>query len=218
VPLATLAAILTVTAYHMSEWRAFAALLRSPRSDVAVLLVTFLLTVLVDLTVAVQVGIVLAAFLFMRRMAEVTSVEDFTREFREAPDGTMLGDPDGVARRSIPAGVEIFEIHGPFFFAAAEKLKEVLSFVARRPRVFILRMRNVPAIDATGIRVLDDLHRDAVRHGVALVIAGLQPQPAAALERAGRLDAYGRENLTVGLDEALSRAAEILASRPERRS
>jgi SulP family sulfate permease len=130
----------------------------------------------------------------------------------------MLGDPDGVARRAIPAGVEIYEIHGPFFFAAAEKLKEVLSFVARRPRVFILRMRNVPVIDATGIRVLDDLHRDAVRHGVALLIAGLQSQPAAALERAGRLDSYGRENLTAGLDEALSRAAQILASRPERRS
>jgi SulP family sulfate permease len=218
VPLPTLAAILTVTAYHMSEWRAFAALLRAPRSDVAVLLSTFLLTVLVDLTVAVQVGIVLAAFLFMRRMAEVTTVEDFTREFREAPDGTMLGDPDGVARRAIPAGVEIYEIQGPFFFAAAEKLKEVLSFVSRRPRVFILRMRNVPAIDATGIRVLDDLHRDAARHGVAMLIAGLQPQPAAALERAGRLESYGRENLAAGLDEALARAGKILASRPEGRS
>jgi SulP family sulfate permease len=215
VPLAALAAILTVVAYHMSEWRAFITLLRAPKSDVAVLLVTFLLTLLVDLTVAVQIGIVLAAFLFMRRMADVTNVEAVTREFRESPDGTMLGDPDGVARRAIPAGVEIYEINGPFFFAAAEKLKEVLSFVARRPRVFILRMRNVPAIDATGIRVLDDLHRDATRHGVAMLIAGLRPQPAAALERAGRLESYGRENLAAELDEALARARKILASRPE---
>jgi SulP family sulfate permease len=211
VPMATLGAILTVVAYHMSEWRSFATLFRAPRSDVLVLLTTFLLTVLVDLTVAVQVGIVLAAFLFIRRMAEVTNVESVTREFREAPDGTMLGDPGGVARREIPDGVEVFEVSGPFFFAAAEKLKDVLSFVARRPKVFILRMRNVPAIDATGIRVLNDLHASAVRHGIAFLIAGLQAQPFGALDRAGCLDRYGRENLVDDLDEALERTAEILA-------
>jgi SulP family sulfate permease len=212
VPLATLAAILTVVAYHMSEWRSFTMLLRAPRSDVLVLMATFLLTVLVDLTVAVQVGIVLAAFLFIRRMAEVTNVETVTREFREAPDGTMLQDPGGVARREIPKGVEVYEVNGPFFFAAAEKLKDVLSFVARRPRVFILRMRNVPAIDATGIRVLDDLHADAARHGIAFLIAGLQAQPLAALDRAGRLDGFGRQNLAGDLDDALVRAREILSA------
>src|SRR5438270_2112900 len=195
VPLATLGAILAVVAYHMSEWHSFLTLLRGPKSDVAVLLVTFLLTVLVDLSVAVQVGVVLAAFLFIRRMAEVTNVEMVAREFREAPDGTMLGDPESVARREIPAGVEVFEINGPFFFAAAEKVKDTLSFVARRPKVFILRMRNVPAIDATGIRVLDDLHASSVQHGVAFLIAGLHAQPFLALDRAGRLDRYGRENL-----------------------
>jgi len=181
---------------------------------VIVLLATFLLTVLVDLTVAVQVGIVLAAFLFIRRMAEVTNVETVAREFREAPDGTMLQDPGGVARRRIPAGVEVYEINGPFFFAAAEKLKDVLSFVARRPKVFILRMRNVPAIDATGIRVLDDLHDSSVRHGIAFLISGLQAQPLVALERAGRLARYGRQNLAGDLDEALERAQEILSHVP----
>jgi SulP family sulfate permease len=211
VPLATLAAILTVVAYHMSEWHSFAMLLKAPRSDVLVLLATFLLTVLVDLTVAVQVGIVLAAFLFIRRMAEVTNVSSIAREFEEAPDGTMLGDPGGVARRRIPKGVEVFEVNGPFFFAAAEKLKDVLSFVARRPRVFILRMRNVPAIDATGIRVLDDLFEGSRRHGVGFLIAGLHAQPLVALERAGRLDRYGRQNLAADLDGALERAAELLA-------
>jgi sulfate permease, SulP family len=210
VPLATLAAILTLVAYHMSEWHSFAMLLRAPRSDVIVLLATFLLTVLVDLTVAVQVGIVLAAFLFIRRMAEVTNVETVASEFREAPDGTMFGDPGGVARRQVPRGVEIYEINGPFFFAAAEKLKDVLSFVARRPKVFILRMRNVPAIDATGIRVLDDLHESSKRHGVTFVIAGLQAQPSVALERAGRLERYGRQNLAADLDDALERAGKIL--------
>jgi len=176
-------------------------------------LVTFLLTVLVDLTVAVQVGVVLAAFLFIRRMAEVTNVEMVTREFREAPDGTMLGDPDSVARREIPAGVEVYEINGPFFFAAAEKVKETLSFVAKRPKVFILRMRNVPAIDATGMRVLDDLHDSSVRHGIAFLIAGLHAQPLFALDRAGRLDRYGRDNFSADLDEALVKAKTILAER-----
>jgi SulP family sulfate permease len=214
VPLATLGAILTLVAYHMSEWRSFATLFRSPKSDVSVLLATFLLTVLVDLSVAVQVGIVLAAFLFIRRMAEVTNVETVTREFREGPDGTMLQDPGGVARRDIPAGVEVYEINGPFFFAAAEKLKDVLSFVARRPKVFVLRMRNVPAIDATGIRVLDDLYESSLRHGVAFLIAGLQAQPSVALERAGRLDRFGRQNLADDLDEALERAREILSRGP----
>jgi SulP family sulfate permease len=210
VPLATLGAILAVVAYHMSEWRSFAALLSGPKSDVAVLLATFLLTVLVDLTVAVQAGVVLAALLFIRRMAEVTNVEMITREFREAPDGTMLGDPDSVARRKIPAGVEVYEINGPFFFAAAEKVKETLTFVAKRPRVFILRMRNVPAIDATAMRVLDDLHESSVRHGIAFLIAGLNAQPLVALDRSGRLDRYGRENLAADLDQALTRASVLL--------
>ena len=210
VPLATLGAILAVVAYHMSEWRSFATLLRGPRSDVAVLLATFLLTVLVDLTAAVQAGVVLAAFLFIRRMAEVTNVEMVAREFRESPDGTMVSDPDGVARRSIPPGVEVYEINGPFFFAAAEKVKETLSFVSRKPKVFVLRMRNVPAIDATGIRVLDDLHDSSVRHGIAFLIAGLHAQPLVALDRAGRLDSWGRDCLAADLDEALARARKIV--------
>jgi SulP family sulfate permease len=211
VPLATLGAILAVVAYHMSEWRSFRTLLSGPKSDVAVLLVTFLLTILVDLTVAVQVGVVLASLLFIRRMAEVTNVEAITREFADAPDGTMLADPDSVARRRIPAGVEIYEINGPFFFAAAEKVKDTLNFVAKKPRVFILRMRNVPAIDATAMRVLDDLHESSSRHRIAFLIAGLNAQPLAALERSGRLDRYGRENLPADLDQALERAREILS-------
>jgi SulP family sulfate permease len=122
----------------------------------------------------------------------------------------MLSDPESVARRRIPAGVEVYEINGPFFFAAAEKVKETLTFVAKRPRVFILRMRNVPAIDATGMRVLDDLFESAIRHRVAFLIAGLNAQPLVALDRSGRLDRYGRENLAPDLDGALVRAAAIL--------
>ncbi len=207
VPLATLAAVLAVVAYHMSEWRSFATLLRAPRSDVLVLLATFLLTVVVDLTVAVQVGVVLSAFLFMRRMAEVTNVAAITREFRESPDGTMLADPEGVARHRIPAGVEIYEVNGPFFFGAADKILDVLGVVARKPSAFILRLRNVPAIDATGIRVLDALDQAFRHRGIRFILAGLHAQPFLALDRAGRLDRYGRENLAADLEEALALAA-----------
>ncbi len=204
IPLATLAAILVVVAYHMSEWRAFAQLLRTPKSDVAVLLTTFLLTVLIDLTVAVQVGVVLAAFLFMKRMADVTNVGMLTQEWQDAPDGTMRTDTEGVARRSIPPGVEVYEVNGPFFFGAADKIKDVLRLVARKPRVFILRMRNVPFIDASGIRVLDDLFRSFAHQRIRFLIAGIRDQPLLALEGAGKLDEYGRENFVATIDEALA--------------
>ena len=204
IPLATLAAVLTVVSYHMSEWRAFAHLFKTPKSDVAVLLTTFLLTVVIDLTVAVQVGVVLAAFLFIKRMADATNVGAITQELSDVPDGTMIGDADGVARRRIPEGVEVYEINGPFFFGAADKIKDVLHFVTKKPRVFVLRMRNVPVIDASGIRVLDDLFRSFSHQGIRFVIAGIQAQPLGALERAGKLDEYGRKNFVATLDEALA--------------
>jgi SulP family sulfate permease len=170
---------------------------------VAVLLTTFFLTVLVDLTVAVQVGVVLAAFLFMKRMADVTNVGIVTREWKDAPDGTMRDDTEGVARKRIPQGVEVYEVNGPFFFGAADKIKDVLHFVAKKPKVFILRMRNVPAIDASGIRVLDDLFRSFSHQGIRFLIAGIRSQPLEALDRAGKLDEYGRENFVATIDEAL---------------
>ena len=204
IPLATLAAVLTVVSYHMSEWRAFATLFKTPKSDVAVLLTTFFLTVVIDLTVAVQVGVVLAAFLFIKRMADATHVAAITQDLDDVPDGTMARDTEGVARRTIPEGVEVYEINGPFFFGAADKIKDVLHFVRKKPRVFVLRMRNVPVIDASGIRVLDDLFRSFSHQGIRFVIAGIQAQPRGALERAGKLDEYGRENFVATLDEALA--------------
>jgi sulfate permease, SulP family len=213
IPLATLAAILTVVSYHMSEWHAFAHLLRTPKSDVAVLLTTFLLTVLIDLTVAVQVGVVLAAFLFIRRMADVTNVAVVTQELKDAPDGTMVLDAEGVARRRVPDGVEVYEVNGPFFFGAADKIKDVLHFVAKKPKVFILRMRNVPAMDASGIRVLDDLFQSFSHQRIRFIIAGIHAQPLIALDRAGKLDQYGRDNFVATLDEALEKARETLAAR-----
>ena len=212
IPMATLAAILGVVSYHMSEWRSFAKLFRTPKGDVAVLLTTFLLTVLIDLTIAVQVGVVLSAFLFIKRMADVTNVAAVTQELTDAPDGTMNADADGVARRRIPDGVEVYEVNGAFFFGAADKIKDVLQFVARKPKVFVLRMRNVPIMDASGLRVLDDLFESFQKQGIRFLIAGTQDQPLAALARAGKLDAYGRENFVANLDDALAAAARHLAA------
>ncbi|MCU1246876.1 MAG: sodium-independent anion transporter, partial [Acidobacteria bacterium] len=149
VPLAALAAILVVVSYHMSEWRSFAGLLRAPRSDLVVLLVTFGLTIFVDLTVAVQVGIVVAALLFMKRMSDMTYVEGVSDEIADANEdpGEIADSRRGkrfVRGREIPAGVEVYEVNGPFFFGAADKIKAVLTEIAKPPKVFILRMRNVP--------------------------------------------------------------------------
>lgn len=215
IPMAALAAILAVVSYHMSEWRAFAHLFKTPKSDVAVLLTTFFLTVLIDLTVAVQVGVVLAAFLFIKRMADVTNVGAVTRELTDAPDGTMTDDTEGVARRRIPEGVEVYEVNGPFFFGAADKIKDVLHFVAKKPRVFVLRMRNVPVMDASGIRVLDDLFHSFAHQGIRFLIAGIQAQPLAALDRAGKLDEYGREHFVANLDEALAVARRHIGAQDQ---
>src|SRR5437667_751017 len=175
IPMAALAAILTVVAYSMSEWRTFLAEFRAPKSDVAVLLTTFLLTVLWDLTVAIEVGMVLAAFLFMRRMAEVTNINVLTHEFHDPVDD-FERDPNAVGRRVVPPGVEVYEINGPFFFGAAETFKERLGRVAQRPKVLILRMRHVPAIDSTGVHALRDLVKRSRRDG-SLGITSAVPAP-----------------------------------------
>ena len=170
IPLSCLAAILVVVSYHMSEWRTFRSELTAPKSDVVVLLATFILTVIVDLTVAIEVGMVLAAFLFMRRMAEVTNISIVTRELADA-DGEEEADPNAVRDRSVPNGVEVFEINGPFFFGAAEQFKDTLNQVARKPKVLIIRLRDVPAIDATGLHVLQELARRNRREGTLLLLS-----------------------------------------------
>src|SRR5690606_30615555 len=141
----------------------FRAEFTAPRSDLIVLLATFVLTVVIDLTVAIQVGMVLAAFLFMRRMAEVTNVQAVSREFREDGPDPYLTDLNAAQRRSIPRGVQVYEINGPFFFGAAETFKERVSAVEGRPRVLIIRMRNVPAVDSTGLHALGELVRRSRR-------------------------------------------------------
>ena len=211
IPLATLAAILVVVSYHMSEWRMFRSELTAPKSDVAVLLTTFSLTVMVDLTVAIGVGMVLAAFLFMRRMAEVTNVSIVTRELADEMEDDDDDDPNSVSRRDVPSGVEVFEIRGPFFFGAAEQFKDTLGQVAKKPRVLIIRMRDVPAIDSTGLHALHELARSCKHDGTLLLLADVHAQPMFALVRSDMLAELGEENLFGNLDNALDRSREYLA-------
>jgi SulP family sulfate permease len=205
IPLATLAAILIVVAFHMSEWRTFVSEFRAPKSDVAVLLATFLLTVLVDLTLAIEVGIVLAAFLFMRRMAEVTNIKVLTHEF-EDPADDFETDPNAVRRRVVPEGVQVYEITGPFFFGAAEMFKDRVTRIAGKPKVLILRMRHVLAIDSTGLHALRDVVRRSRREGSLVILSDVHAQPVVALERSGTYDELGEENIHGNIDDALNRA------------
>jgi SulP family sulfate permease len=216
IPMATLAAILVVVAYHMSEWRTFRSELRAPRSDLVVLLTTFLLTVLVDLTVAVEVGLVLAAFLFMRRMAEVTNVSAITREFDEGGDDDER-DPNALGRRSVPPGVEVYEINGPFFFGAAEKFKETMTQLRGRPAVLILRLRNVPAIDSTGLHALRDVVTRFRRQGTRVILSDVHAQPMVALQRSTLADEIAEEDLAGNIDDALNVARAHLGLATEAR-
>ncbi len=209
IPLPALAAILVVVAYHMSEWRTFHAELRAPKGDVAVLLAVFALTVLVDLTVAIQVGMVLASFLFMQRMAEVTNVTAVTRELRER-GGDESDAPD---RRRIPEGVEVYEISGAFFFGAAETFKDTLGQIAKKPRVLILRMRDVSLLDSTGIRALRDVIARSRKDRTLVLISEVHAQPAIALDRSGLKEELGPENLVMTLEDAVDLAQRYLEVR-----
>ena len=212
IPMATLAGILAIVAYHMSEWRTFRSEFRAPKSDLAVLLTTFVLTVLVDLTVAVEVGIVLAAFLFMRRMAEVTNVSAVVREFDESDDGE--GDPNAIRARAVPAGVEVYEINGPFFFGAAEKFKETITELQRAPKVLVIRMRNVPAIDSTGLNALRDVVVRFRRAGTRVILSDVHAQPMGAIQRSALGDELPEEDLVGNIDDALNAARAHLGLAP----
>src|SRR6185312_11179884 len=212
IPMAALAAILAIVAYHMSEWRTFMAELRAPKSDVAVLLTTFGLTVLVDLTVGISVGMILAAFLFIRRMASVTSVNLFIGG-AEADD-ELAADPAEPWRLQVPHGASVFEIRGPLFFGAVETFRETLDHLGEHPRVLIIRMRDVHAVDATGIHALKDVIRRTARDGARVLLAEVQPQPRDALADAGVLDLIGNAGLTHDIDDALATAYALLVPLP----
>lgn len=214
IPMATLAAILIVVAYNMSEHHVFRQLLRSPRSDIIVLLTTFFLTVVFDLTIAIEVGMILAVLLFMRRMATVTNIGIVTRELKDEDE---LPDPNSISARTVPEGVEVYEINGPFFFGAVTKFKEVMRGVEKPPRIRIIRMRNVPAIDASGLNLLREVITESRRDGTRLIFSGVHTQPLFAFTQYGLIDEVGEDNIFGGIDDALDHARGLLGLGLERR-
>ena len=202
IPMATLAAVLIVVAYNMSEWHSFVRLFRSPKPDVAVLLATFLLTVLIDLTVAIQVGVLLAGFLFLQRMSDETQVSLVTDSLRDREEG----EARDISKIEVPPGVEVFEIYGSLFFGAIERFRDALRRVEKRPAVLILRMRHVLTVDATGLQSLEEL-LDGMRKGRGtLILSAVGPQPRAAMRQSGFLERLGEENVAPDIFAALARA------------
>lgn len=217
IPLATLAGILIVVAWNMSEIEHFRGLLKAPRSDVAVLLSTFLLTVLVDLTVAVQVGVVLAAILFIKRISEVTEIKERRLDEEWSGDGLEgMDDPDATSKKVVPLGVEIYEINGPFFFGVADRLKGVLDVIEETPKVFILRMRRVPVIDATGMHALWEFQESCEKRGTILLLSGVSDRLYEALNRFGFIEALGEERVFDHIDKALAYAKLLVETAEER--
>jgi SulP family sulfate permease len=203
VPLAVLAGLLFVVAYNMGEWHEIPSLLKMTKADIAVWLATFALTVVADLTVAVEVGMVLAALLFIRRVAETTSVKRVTDELIEE------GSVHSLQGVEIPAYVAVFRIHGPFLFGATDKLSDILDQLATLPQVVIVRLRHVPAMDASGLQAIEDLADQIHASGRTLLLCGAREQPAHLMERAEFHEHLGDQNILPNVQAAMTRAREI---------
>ncbi len=207
IPMPTLAAILIVVAWNMSEHHVFRQLLKSPKSDIAVLLTTFLLTVIFDLTIAIEIGMLLSAILFMKRMASITNVGVITGELKDVEEEA---DPNTIVTRTIPDNVDVFEISGPFFFGAASKFKDAMHVVGKTPAIRIIRMRKVLSIDATGLNMLKELVADCRKSGTKLILSGVHAQPIFAMQQYGIADDIGEENMFGNIDDALDHARALL--------
>ena len=208
IPMACLAGILVVVSYNMSEWRSFRAILRNPKSDIIVLLVTFFLTVIFDLTVAIEVGVLIACLLCMRRMAETTNVSVLSDEIDPIADSDVQGNLDHLI---IPEGVKVYEINGPYFFGIGNKFEEMMGDMGGRAKVRIIRMRKVPFIDSTGVHNLSNMCRMCSQMGVKVVLSGVNPQVMKVIGDAGMDEIVGKENICSHINIALKRAEEILS-------
>jgi len=207
IPLAVLAGILATVSYNMSEHTTFVELSKGPPADMLVLVATFLLTVLVDLTVAIPVGILFALLFFLRKASQSSQVTMHKDELRDAPEEL---DPFGLTKITLPQGVEVFEVEGPFFFGAAERFKEALAFTDDSAKVRILRFRRVPSIDASGVRVLKNLLKQSQERGSYLLFASVSSEVRHALEKTGFLTQLGKENFQHDLLAALDRALVLM--------
>ena len=207
IPMACLAGVLVVVSYGMSGWRSFLALTRNPKSDVTVLVLTFLLTIVFDLTVAIEVGVICACLLFMRRMAETTDVHAVLNEIDLNEDADM--QRGNLENLTIPAGVEVYEINGPYFFGAGTRFEDIMGRYGDRPYVRIIRMRKVPFIDSTGLHNLENMCRMSLKEGVTVVLSGVNPKVEGVLKRNGFSELLGEENICNHIDLALARAKEL---------
>lgn len=208
IPIANLAGILVVVAYNMSEWKNFRSVLKGPKGDVAVLLITFFLTVLIDLTVAIEIGMVLAVFLFMRNMIKFSDVSILAKEIGDNEFGYDLID----GKYELPKGVEVFEITGPLFFGAAYKFRDAMKYIKQHPKVLIIRLRHVPIIDATGIQTLKEVVQESKKHHTKIILSELNnEQVRNELQDSRLLFAVGKANVTDTLDKAILKAKMTLA-------
>lgn len=207
IPMACLAGVLIVVSYNMSGWRTFRALLSNPRADVTVLLLTFSLTVLFDLTVAIEVGLLIACVLFMKRVMETTEISVIRDEI---DPGSGLDVTVHEEHLTVPRGVEVYEINGPYFFGIATKFEELMAQLGDRPKVRVIRMRKVPFIDSTGIHNLTNLCVMSRREKIEVVLSGVNDTVHAALQRSGFYELLGPDNICPNINAALERARRIL--------
>ena len=209
IPMACLAGVLVVVSYGMSGWRSFLALMKNPKSDVTVLLITFFLTIIFDLTVAIEVGLIIACLLFMKRMSETTDVTAITDdEIDLNKEFDFLST--NLEHYTIPKGVEVYEINGPFFFGAGNKFEEVMAAFGDRPLVRVIRMRKVPFVDSTGIHNLTNLCEMSQKEDIQVVLSGVCEKVNAQLGKAGFYNILGKDNITDHISKALKRAEEII--------
>ena len=208
IPMACLAGVLIIVSYNMSEWRTFRSLMKNPKSDVSVLLVTFFLTVIFDLTIAIEIGLLIAMLLFMRRVAETTRVSVATDVINLTEENETHQQQE--EKLAIPRGVEVYEIDGPFFFGVANKFDSIMMSMGDKPRVRVIRMRKVPFMDSTGLHNLESLLRLSRAEGIQVVLSGVNERVRRVLEKSKVDQKIGPENICADIHQALERASRIL--------
>ena len=210
IPMACLAGVLVVVSYGMSGWRSFLAMTRNPKSDVTVLLLTFFLTIIFDLTVAIEFGLICACLLFMRRMSETTDVKAIYDEIDLNEDADM--ERGNLEHLTIPEDVEVYEINGPYFFGAGNRFEDIMARYGKRPKVRIIRMRKVPFIDSTGLHNLENMCLMSQKENITIVLSGVNPKVDAVLRRNNFEQLLGTDNICNHIDLALARAREIVGA------
>ena len=210
IPMACLAGVLVIVSYNMSGWRTFLALMKNPKSDVTVLLITFFLTVIFDLTVAIEVGLLIACVLFMKRVMETTEISVIRDEIDPNKESDLEVHEEHL---TLPKGVEVYEINGPYFFGIATKFEEIMSQLGDRPKIRIIRMRKVPFIDSTGIHNLTNLCVMSQKENIHIILSGVNDKVHKVLERSGFYELLGEDNICSNINEAVAKAWENLGKK-----